>query len=187
MAKKAANGTPGEVEPSVNLDACFKVLGAIQDQIRFADTKAAFLFGINTLLFGFVAGTVGIIKTALVSAPVQPVSWVSAMALVAFVIVAAIAVFTLITVVLSRLGELAPKSRVYFGHITKQYGKDYAKYVGEVTKMTDQEWAEEIGTQIVEVSHIALTKHQLIRRAAMLTVVAFGCWLVAVFSAAFIR
>ncbi len=138
------------------------------------------------MLFGFVAGTVSIIKRALVTAPAQPVAWVAAIALVVFAIVAAIAVFTLITVVLSRLGELAPKSRVYFGHITKQYGKDYAKYVGEIMKLTDQEWAEEIGTQIVEVSHIALTKHQLIRRAALLTIIAFGCWLVALSSSSFI-
>jgi hypothetical protein len=37
-----------------NLETCLKVLAGVQDQIRFADAKAAFVFGINALLFGFL-------------------------------------------------------------------------------------------------------------------------------------
>ena len=187
MAKKATSESAAEdTAAKVNLDACFKVLAATQDQIRFADTKAAFLFGINTLLFGFVAGTVGVLKKALVAAAVPPAGWVSLVSLIAFVVVSAAAVFILISAVMSRFGELAPASRVFFGHIIKKYGKDYGKYASEVTKMTEQEWAEEVCTQIVEVSHIALTKHQLVRRAAIFTLVAFTCWLVSIFSSSFL-
>jgi Pycsar effector protein len=187
MAKKAANGgNGGATDPGVNLDACFRILAATQDQIRFADTKAAFLFGINTLLFGFVAATVGVLKRALTTAPVPPAAWVSLVALIGFVVLAAVAVVTLISVVMSRFGELAPKSRLFFGHILKHFGKDYGKYVGEVTKRTEEEWAEEVGTQIVEVSHIALMKHQLVKRAALLTMIGFACWLVSVFSSSLI-
>jgi hypothetical protein len=187
VAKKA-NGTDtsAAVGVSATLDACFKVLASTQDQIRFADTKTAFLFGINTLLFGFLAAKVGVLKKALLSSPTPSAAVVSLVALIGFVVLAAVAVVVLITVVMSRFGELAPNSRVFFGHIIKQYGKDYGKYVGEVTKMTEQEWDEEVATQIVEVSHIALTKHQLVRRAAWCTVVGFMCWLVAVFSSSLI-
>lgn len=186
MAKNTGSGGNNAADSTVNLDACFKVLTATQDQIRFADTKAAFLFAINTLLFGFVAGTIGILKTALRSDSVSPAAVVSLIALIGFVVLAAVAVVTLITVVMSRFGELAPTSRVFFGHIIKQYGKDYGKYVGDVTKMTQQEWTGEVATQIVEVSHIALTKHQLVRRAAWCTIIGLGFWLVAVFSSSLI-
>jgi hypothetical protein len=48
--------------------------------------------------------------------------------------------------------------------------------------MTDEDWVEELGTQIVEVSHIALTKQQLVRRAAWFTIIGSGFWLVSVSS-----
>jgi len=124
------------------------------------DTKAAFLFGINTLLFGFVAGTVGTLKRALVAATVPPAAWVSLIALIIFVITAATAVVILIHVVMSRFGELAPTSRIFFGHIIKRFGKDYGRYVSEIKAMTELEWVEEVGTQIIEISHIALIKHR---------------------------
>src|SRR3954468_23062691 len=106
MAKRATTGADGAApEPSANLDACFKVLAATQEQVRFADNKAAFLFGINTLLFGFVAGTVGVLKKAMTDGPVPPAAWVSLVALIGFVIVAAVAALILIGVVMSRFGE----------------------------------------------------------------------------------
>jgi hypothetical protein len=42
--------------------------------------------------------------------------------------------------------------------------------------MSDADWAGEVGSQIVEVSHIATTKHQLVSRAALFTVAAFILW-----------
>ena len=38
-----------------NLDTYFKILGGVQDQTRFADSKAVFVAALNTLLFGFMA------------------------------------------------------------------------------------------------------------------------------------
>src|SRR4029079_18030804 len=92
------------------------------------------------------------------------------------------AVGTLIYAVMSRFGALAPNSRFFFGHIAKCYGKDYAKYVAEVRSMTDDDWLTEVGTQIVETSHIALTKHSAVRIAAIATIIGLTGWVVAVIS-----
>jgi len=62
VAKKSTNGNSGlatipartehdnspQSNPRTSLDTCMKVLAGIQEQIRFADTKAAFIFGINS-------------------------------------------------------------------------------------------------------------------------------------------
>lgn len=169
-----------------NLDTCLKVLASVQEQIRFADTKAVFVFAINTLMFGFLASSANTIKKALAVAPVPAPVWVGLVALILFFICAVIAVGTLIYAVMSRFGALAPKSRVFFGHIVTSYGKDYAKYVAEVRSLTDDDWLNEVGTQIVETSHIAYAKHFAVRIAAITTLIGLVCWVVAVFSIALI-
>jgi Family of unknown function (DUF5706) len=170
------------VEKKSNLDNCLKVLAGIQDQIRFADTKAAFVFAINTLMFGFVVNSVGTLKKALALSPVPGSAWVGLATLIIFSICAVAAVGMLIYAVMSRFGALAPKSRVFFGHIATSYGKDYGKYVSEVKAMSEEDWLHEVGTQIVETSHIALTKHSTVRYAALTTLAGLVCWVVAVFS-----
>jgi len=181
---KRSNSGGGSSSEGTTPETCFGILSATQDQIRFADTKAAFMFGINTLMFGFLATTIGGLKESLSQHGATPAAVVTVISLVLFGISASAAVVILITVTMSRFGELAPKSRAYFGHIVRQYGKDYAKYVAEVKEMSEEDWTEELGTQIVEVSHIALAKHKWVWRAGSATVVGFGCWLVCVVSSA---
>ena len=169
-----------------SLDNWFKVLGGIQDQIRFADAKGAFVFGINTLMFGFVAGTVATLKKTLASSPAPAVAWVTVASLILFAICAVVAVGFLICAVMSRFGALAPKSRVFFGHIASQFGKDYGKYVSETRKMSVDDWLNEVGTQIVETSHIARAKHLAVKIAAIISLIGLVFWVVAVFSSAFL-
>lgn len=174
----------GDDSDAPSLDTYFKVLGGIQDQIRFADAKAAFIFGINTLMFGFVAGTVTTLKKTLTTQPVPPAAWVTLAALSLFALCAVAAVGFLIYAVMSRFGALAPKSRVFFGHVASQFGKDYGKYVSEMKAMSSDDWVTEVGTQIVETSHIALEKHCAVKKAAIISLVGLACWVVAVFSSA---
>src|SRR5690349_21403645 len=138
----AASPTPpqgGAATPSVlavdrkpSLDNSFKVLASVQEQIRFADTKAAFVFALNTLMFGFVAGGVGTVKKelALVHTPLS--AWVALVALVLFGIFSVIAVTLLATAVMSRFGEKAPPCRIFFGHIVTRYGHNYDRFVSEL-------------------------------------------------------
>ncbi len=195
MAKKNTNGTapagnPTQHQPAncpqtdqrTSLDTCLKLLAGIQEQIRFADTKAAFVLGINTLMFGFLAGSLGTLKKALALATIPAAAWVGLVSLILFGICAVLAVGTLICAVMSRFGKLAPKSRYFFGHIATSYGKDYGKYVAEIKGMTDDNWLDEVGTQIVEISHIALNKHLAVKWAAMISIGGLASWVVALFS-----
>ncbi|MBN9519464.1 hypothetical protein J0H58_13230 [bacterium] len=193
MAKKPAsnpttpaqptNGQPAgdPAERKSSLDNCLKVLAGVQEQIRFADTKAAFVFAINTLMFGFVVSSVGALKKALAASPAPAPAWVGLVALIAFALCSVVAVGMLIYAVMSRFGEKAPKCRIFFGHVATQYGHDFERYVTELKGMSEDDWLRDVGTQIVETSHIALTKHRTVRASAQATVVGLVCWVVAVF------
>jgi hypothetical protein len=175
-----AQPTGGPAEKKSNLDNCLKVLAGVQEQIRFADAKAAFVFAINTLMFGFAVNSVATLKRALAVNPVPASAWVGLVALILFGVCAVAAVGMLIYTVMSRFGEKAPKCRIFFGHIATQYGHDFEKYVTELKAMSEDDWLKDVGTQVVETSHIALTKHKTVRYAAQLTVVGLVCWVVAV-------
>jgi len=171
-------------DKSNDLATYFTILNGVQDQIKFADRKAAFYSALNALMFGFASQSIGVLRTT----PVQT-GWlfnVSIVVVVLYALLATVAVALIVFAVMSRYGALAPTSKVFFGHIIKTYGKDYGKYVADMTAMTNDEWATDIGTQIVEVSHIALTKHRLLSHAAKLTLGAFVFWAVALGLLAFL-
>lgn len=181
----ARNVDPQNLD-TCNIDACFKVLRSIQDQVRFADGKTSFLFGINALMFGYAAGAVGILKPALVQSIAHPSVIICLVSLTMFVALSAGAVITLISMVMSRFSGVVPAGHIFFGHVIKQHGIDHETYAQEVIAMTRQDWAKEICSQIVEISHIAMFKHRLVRRTAYLTQFAFLCWLVSVVASFFI-
>lgn len=170
-----------------NLQTYFSILNGVQDQIRFADRKAAFFFAMNALLFGFIGHNFDVLKEAHAASDGEGFAlWTSIVILSLYGLGAMISVGIVVVSVMSRFGELAPKSKVYFGHVIKEYGKDYSKYVNDTQGMSEADWAEEIGTQIVEVSHIALTKHRLLKAAAWFSLVAFVFWVLSFVALAFV-
>lgn len=52
--------------------------------------------------------------------------------------------------------------------------------------MTEDDWVCEVGTQIVETSHIALAKHGLVKLPATISIGGLAAWVVAVFCAALV-
>lgn len=154
-------------EPKSNLDTYLKILSGVQEQIRFADSKAAFIAALNALLFGFVTNHLDKLRSA--NGAVRILAGFYALAALGALI------FVIIAVV-SRFGELAPQCKVFFGHIAKHYGKDYEKYWRETKDLDDSDWAKEIASQIVEVCHIATKKHKLVRCGAVCTLIALGLW-----------
>ena len=189
MAKKATAATKRNTptEQDVNLQTYFSILNGVQDQIRFADRKGAFFFAMNALLFGFIGRSFFTLKDAFAASSGQGTAlWISIVVLLLYGVGAAVSVAIVVWSVVSRFGELAPKSKVYFGHIIREYGKDYAKYVKDTREMSEGDWAEEIGTQIVEVSHIALTKHRLLKTAAWFSLGAFIFWVLSFVALAFV-
>jgi hypothetical protein len=167
----------GRRKPRPNLEMCNNVLSGIQEQIRFADSKAGFLAALNTLLFGFVV--VGCDRCAAISVndDARTIAfWLTTVLLTLYVIASIAATVLVISSVMPRFGEQAPQCRLFFGHIAKHYGRDYGKYFRDTKDMTDADWAEELAGQIVEVSQVASVKHQRVRLAAFFTMVAVCLW-----------
>jgi hypothetical protein len=163
---------------SKNLDTYFKILGGVQDQTRFADSKAVFVAALNTLLFGFMARNFESLKPIYAACqPTHVACWLLFIFFAAYVVASLLSLGFVIWAVMSRFGELAPRSKVFFGHIARDYGNDCEKYVRETSGMTDAEWARDLGSQIVEVSHIALAKHRRVRRAAICVFIALILWI----------
>jgi hypothetical protein len=166
MAKSSSQGS-GDRNDTPTLENCRAVLSSNQDQIRFADAKAAFIFAINTLMFGFVSFMLTAFKKALGDRPIPVQTWVGLLGLVVFGGCAIAAVWWLIRTVMSRFGEQAPKTKVYFGHIASVYGKDYGKYTNDVREMSNDDWISDVTTQIVETAGIAAEKHRAVKVAGL--------------------
>ena len=152
-----------------NLETAFKVLDGIQDQIKFADAKAGFIVALMTIQFGFAAEKVNSINIENAKRYLLLIASV-------YMILSLTAVIIAIWTVWSRLGGDAPQTKVFFGHIFKVYGRDYKRYVSEMKESTDSTWLEEIGAQIVEVSHVAKTKHDLIRKSSGAAILSVLLW-----------
>ena len=160
-----------------NLDSYFKILGGVQDQTRFADSKAVFVAALNTLLFGVMARHFESLKPIYAACQASHVAcWLFFIFFAAYVLASLLSLGFVIWAVMSRFGELAPRSKVFFGHIARDYGNDCEKYVRETSGMTDADWAKDLGSQIVEVSHIALAKHKRVCRAAICVFIALILW-----------
>ena len=168
------NGATSEPPPP-NLNMMSRTLSSLQDQVKFADTKANFTAGLHILLCGFVVSS----ADKLANIPPTSRAWAFYCAVMLLILYAAAALVSMTYVVLTiipRLGGVAPLSRMHFKHIKESYGKDYGKYSKDVQSMMPCDWAEEISTQIINISHIALTKHRLIRAAVIWTLVTLFFW-----------
>lgn len=164
-------------EPGPNLAMYVAILDGVHGQIRFADTKAAFLSALNALLCGFLATRFdGVLAAYAEGANRNAAFWLAVVLQVLYLSVTGIAVGLIVLSVLPRFSEFAPHGKMFFAQIVRDYGRDYASYVHDTSCLTDEDWAEQMGTQIVEVSHIALTKYRLMKQATWLSIVAFILW-----------
>lgn len=160
------------------LKNCFMVYQGIQDQVRFADSKAAFIATLNAVLFGFLASNFLAIK-AMLSNNHGAALIVPVVVFGLYLLTAGSSVGLVIMAVTSRFTKLAPESKIFFGHIIRTYGKEFWKYAADVQAMDDADWVKDISAQIVDVSHIALAKHRLVRYAAQSTFGAFVLFVLA--------
>lgn len=170
-----------------NLDMYVSTLESIQEQIRFADTKAGFVAALNTLPFGFIISSLDKFTSGHGHTTKERlICWILLCFLVPYTITTITSIGLVIYTVISRFGEMAPMCKIFFGHIVTKYGKNHEKYVEELKLMSESEWASELATQIVEVSHIALAKHKMVRRAAFTTLLAFVLWILAMAGVLFV-
>jgi hypothetical protein len=169
---------PPDERNEANLEVYQGILDGVQDQIRFADSKAGFIAALNAVLFGFLSSNISTLR--LLESNTLEYTWgicLTKALLVLYVVTTFVSFTFVVRAVMSRFGELAPQTDVFFGHIVKMYGTDYAAYVRTTIGYNDRQWAQQIGTQIVEVSHIALMKHRRVRKAAWCTLVACIFWI----------
>ena len=171
--------------PRPNLEMYAVILNGIQQQIRFADAMAGFVAAGNALLFGFLAIRFDSVLAAYARlGPGSPVMWFNVISQSLYLMATAGAVGSILFAVMPRFNELRPHGKMFFRQIVRDYGKDYARYIRDTSRLTDQEWATQLGTQIVEISHIAAKKHQLMRQAVWTTLLAFALWRVALLAIA---
>lgn len=172
--------TPASLQPTaLQSSVCLQILDDIQEQIRFADSKAGFIAAFNVLLFGFIATHLDKLRTIYAAGKdINVPLVVLAIVLVAIYVSCTVVSFSLVvSCIISRFGGGGKQSRVFFGHIAAQYGKDYARYIRDIRGMTDADWVEQLATQVVEVSRLALIKHRRTRLAAISTLISVLLWL----------
>jgi hypothetical protein len=165
-------GTIGKQISSIDTLEMLKwVLDGIQGQIRFADSKAAFVVIFHTFLFGFLitqaetlAGTPNSGRDCLY--------WMRIALMVGYGITSLTSIAYAIGAVLPKFGERAPNSHVFFGHIVAKYARNYDGYHKDVLDASNEDWLGDLTSQIVENSNIALEKHKRARVAAAWAVAA---------------
>ena len=165
--------------PAWQMSACLEILDDIQEQIRFADSKAGFIAAFNVLLFGFVANHMDKLRTLWGGKGLGTGVLVFALLMVGIYVTSMVITFGLVvSCVVSRFGGRAPQSRVFFAHIAAQYGKNHKRYAQDIGAMTNADWVEELGSQVVEVSRLAIIKHKYVRWAACCTLVSVLLWII---------
>src|SRR5262245_29154027 len=107
---------------SVSLQSCFHLVGRVEDQVRFADSKAAFLATIQTLLVGPLVYNVPTLRTALhqwdLASRAVLIGLGGAYSVLFFGSMALVAL-----AVLPRFQHHArPASRLFFGQISREFG-----------------------------------------------------------------
>jgi hypothetical protein len=169
---------PSTPSPAWQMSACLDILNDIQEQIRFADSKAGFIAAFNVLLFGFVANHMDKLRALCSGKELKTGFVVLALVLVGIYVTSMVITFALVvTCVISRFGGRVRQSRVFFAHIAAQYGRNHKRYAEDIGVMTNAQWLEELGAQVVEVSRLAMLKHRCVRWAACCTLVSVLLWL----------
>lgn len=167
------------------LQPAFNVLAGVEEQLRFADQKAAFLATLHSFLISALAGNVVYIRSLTANWEAGSV-WILGTAFVLYVSCFLAALTFVALTVLPRLRKSdRPPSKAFFGRIAGQYSANVEGYVAELRGMTPAQWFAEIGQFIVDVSAIAVAKHRCIRRATQLTIPTVVFWLATVLTLMF--
>ena len=119
----------------------------MKEQIRAFDNKAQVLLGINGVLVGFI--TAEVTKSAEYGANGLPKRLTATCILlgVAFLASCGSMAFALF-VIHPQLHLAQPTSKVFFCHLARDYGRDYARASHDLVNMQEPEAASDVGAQI---------------------------------------
>jgi Family of unknown function (DUF5706) len=164
------------VSGAAPLSSYFALVGQVEDQVRFADSKAAFLATIHTLLVGPIVYNVVLIRSAIHT-------WDDASRAVllglggSYALTFLAGMGFLALAVLPRFKRRGrPASQLFFGRIAREFGEEPDRFVARLAEMSDREWVDELGVYVVDASRIAAAKHRYVRRATLLTVASVVAW-----------
>ena len=174
---------PPRTEPeSSELPSCFQLLGRVEDQLRFADSKAGFLATLHAFLISPLIYNVGEIRKAF--RQWDPTSLgLLIMIGVVYVMLYLISMAMVGLTVLPRIQRgkrTRPPSRVFFGRIAREFGHDPHRFVALIAAMTERDWLDEIAVYIVDASTIAASKHWYVRWATLFSVPTVFFWILTV-------
>ena len=171
----AADHRGGEAHPA-SLSTYFHLVGQVEDQVRFADSKAAFLATIHTLLVGPLVYNLAALRTAIHEwddASRAVLVGLGGLYVLTFVLSMGLVAMT----VLPRFRRRGrPASRLFFGRIAREFGDDPDRFVAQIGALTEREWVEELGVYVVDASRIAASKHRYVRQSTVLTVASVVVW-----------
>jgi hypothetical protein len=163
--------------PVWRMSACLDLLAGIQEQIRFADSKAGFIAAFNVLLFGFVANHLDKLRSLCAGRDMGTGVVILALVLVGVYVASMVVTFALIVLcVVSRFGGGGTQGHVFFAHIAARYGEDHQRYAKDVDAMNNAQWLDELGAQAVAISRLAVLKHKYVRWATYCTLFSLLLW-----------
>lgn len=139
-------------------------LDTVQEQIRFADTKAAFVAIFHTVLLGLVATQTPEIDAYNFSGRCLVIAQYAL--LVGYAGCALVSVAYVVSAVIPRFGTQAPHCKIFFGHIATKYGRNFDDFHQQIVGSRLEDWIRDLTSQILENSNIALAKHQRVGTAA---------------------
>jgi hypothetical protein len=174
---------PPLTEPnSSDLASCFQLLGRVEDQIRFADSKAGFLATLHAFLISPLIYNVGEIRKAFRewdTTSLDLLIVIGGVYLLLYMIAMAMIGMTVLPRIRRRKQTRAP-SRVYFGRIAREFGHDPHQFVALIAAMSERDWLDEIAVYIVDASTIAAAKHWCVRWATLFSVPTVFFWILTV-------
>jgi hypothetical protein len=175
---------PGDDPPldASRLQSCFQLLGRVEDQLRFADSKAGFLATLHAFLISPLIYNVGEIRKAFRhwdATSLDLLIVIGGIYIVLYLISMGMVGMTVLPRLVRGKRRRSP-SRLYFGRIAREYGHDPRKFITQVAGMSDHDWLDEIGVYVVDVSLIAAAKHWYVRWATLFSVPAVFFWMLTV-------
>lgn len=170
----------------MSTDQLFRLLDAMQLQVRAFDTKAQVIIALDTLLAGLLSQAL--------SSGLEVSRWVLSPALIIFLALAVVSALILIISTYCAIHTLVPRlhlhqpdSRVFFCTLVKLHGRNYKAAARDLVSINEYELRTEIGTQIQTLAVIADKKANRSRSAIILMGWALAAYLVACIPLALIQ
>src|SRR5947199_7715881 len=136
------------------IDRLWKILDAVQAQIRAYDAKAQIVIGIDGIVAGFLGAQAANLAKATTSFwPATSSSLLISTSSVSLLALAYSFYFAMRTIYPMReFGQ--PPSLLFFGHIGKQFGTHFEAGRSAYASLTDESLRDDLSNQIIAVSHI---------------------------------